>query len=33
MNDGTSQQLILANSPNAAVGDRIRIVNGELIRD
>ena len=33
MNDGTSRQLILANSPNAAVGDRIRIVNGELIRD
>lgn len=33
MNDGTTQQLILANSPNASVGDRIRIVNGELIRD
>lgn len=33
MSDGRLQQLVLANSPSAAVGDRVRIANGELLRD
>lgn len=33
MSDGSLQQLVLANSPSAAVGDRVRNVDGVLVRD
>ena len=33
MNDGTIAQLTLSAAPNLAVGDHVRIVNGELVRD
>lgn len=33
MNDGTRVVLTLSSAPNIAVGDHVRIVNGELVRD
>jgi hypothetical protein len=33
MSDGTLAQLTLDAAPSLAVGDRVRIVNGELVRD
>ena len=33
MNDGTRQLLTLNSAPAVAVGDRVRIVNGEPVRD
>lgn len=33
MNDGTRTMLTLNAAPGLAVGDRVRIVNGELVRD
>jgi len=33
MSDGTLAQLTLSAAPSLAVGDHVRIVNGELVRD
>ena len=33
MNDGTSRSFTYPNEPGVAVGDRVRVVDGRLLRD